>query len=156
MLARVRDKKTNIERTITYKSYSLIKHRYELLGYLNEDGTPSNGPAGAVQQNSVQNSVQKKRNVEPAVVERVKPTLTRADLDEMNRVAMEKALANLEAEKAKREIAEEKDRLDHTNQTGIFTATLNGQPIDVIAVTPDEKEPVQEIKRGRGRPKLIK
>jgi hypothetical protein len=148
MLARVRDKKTNIERTITYKSYSLIKHRYELLGYLNEDGTPSNGPAGAVQQNSVQNSVQKKRNVEPAVVERVKPTLTRADLDRMNREAMEKAIAKIEAEKAKAEIAQQKKIEVIPTQV-----TAENPPVNVEL---PEQEPVQEIKRGRGRPKLIK
>ncbi len=98
MLAKVRDKKTNVERNVTIKSYELIKNRYVLLGYLNDDGTPSDGPLRSVQQNAVQNSVQKKRNVEPVAD---KPKLTREDLDRMNKEAMDKAIAKIEAEKAK-------------------------------------------------------
>jgi hypothetical protein len=98
MLAKVRDKKTNVERTVSLKAYELIKHRYVLLGYLTDDGLPSEGPLRSVQQNSVQNSVQKKRDVEPVAD---KPKLTREDLDRMNKEAMDKAIAKIEAEKAK-------------------------------------------------------
>jgi len=100
MLAKVRDKKTNVERVIPQKAYDLIKHRYVLLSYLNNDGTPSDGPlrTQSVQQSAVQSTPQKKRSVEPVAD---KPKLTREDLDRMNREAMDKAIAKIEAEKAK-------------------------------------------------------
>ena len=98
MLAKVRDKRTNVERTVTIKSYELIKNRYVLLGYVEDDGvTPTDGPLRNVQ-STVQNSVQKKRDVEPVAD---KPKLTREDLDRMNKEAMDKAIAKIEAEKAK-------------------------------------------------------
>ena len=94
MLAKVRDKKTGLERTPSVKAYELLKHRYVLLGYLNDDGTPSDGP---IQRNAVQDSVQKKRSVERVVA---KSSVTREDLDRMNQEAMDRAMAKVAEKKA--------------------------------------------------------
>ena len=38
MLARVIDRKTKIERTITKKAYEIIPQRYDLIEFINEEG----------------------------------------------------------------------------------------------------------------------
>lgn len=90
MLAKVRDKLRNIERTTTAKAYSLIPHRYELLGWLNDDGTPADSGPSSKELNL---GVEKKRNVvaRPAEVSIEHPAVTRADLDKMNQDAIDKA-----------------------------------------------------------------
>lgn len=101
--AKVRDKKTNVERTVTPKAYSIIPHRYVLLGYQDEEGNPVNAPSNV---DNIAVRTEKKRNL---AVERVEdksglqedaPKITREDLDRMNEEAMEKAKARIEAKKA--------------------------------------------------------
>ncbi len=49
---RVRDKQTGVERTVTEKAYSIIPHRYTVLGKVDDDGS--------TQPYSTQQTVQKK------------------------------------------------------------------------------------------------
>lgn len=101
VLAKVRDKKTQLDRTVTQKAYSMIPNRYILLGYQDEEGNEVSGPTAVVQG-------EKKREVakaaEPAPVED-KSGLTREDLDRMNQEAMEKAKQKAEAAKPKEVVA---------------------------------------------------
>ena len=102
ILAKVRDKKTQVERTVTPKAYSIIPNRYVLLGYQNEDGNPVDGPTAA--RNAV--VTREKKSATPAEVEDKSgivepPRMTREDLDRMNQEAMEKAEQKVEAEKVK-------------------------------------------------------
>ena len=102
VLAKVRDKKTQLERTVTPKAYSIIPNRYVLLGYQDENGNPVDGPTSA--SNPV--ARREKKSVAPAEVEDKSgivepPRMTREDLDRMNQEAMEKAKQKVEAEKAK-------------------------------------------------------
>jgi len=87
--ARVRDKKTGLERQTTVKAYKLIPHRYTLLGYVDEDGNPVDGPE--------EQPVQKKRSVAAApVAERRQMSADeieakKAELKALNEAAFEKA-----------------------------------------------------------------
>lgn len=65
MLAKVRDKKTGSERTINPRAYALMKKRYELLGYVEDDKvTPVQGASAAKQEVA---APKKKEGAEPAV-----------------------------------------------------------------------------------------
>jgi hypothetical protein len=92
-LAHVRDVKTGVERTVQPKAYQLIPKRYTLLGWVNENMEPVEGPE--VKKKTV--TVQKK-SVEPAVSKPfVKMTpeeleAKKAELRVMNEKAIQKAL----------------------------------------------------------------
>lgn len=90
-LAKVRDKKTLIERTITAKNYSILgEKRYALLAWVDEEGNEVDGPNVPTRVKTTQ-----KKSVEPVQakieVRDIKPKLTREDLDAMNQAAMDKA-----------------------------------------------------------------
>lgn len=90
--ANVRDKKTQIERTITAKNYSILgEKRYQLLGWVDEEGNEVDGPNAPTK--SVRTT--QKKSAEPVQakieVREMKPKLTREDLDAMNQSAMDKA-----------------------------------------------------------------
>lgn len=119
MNARVRDRQKDIVRTVTAKAYSILPHRYELLGWENEDGTPADGPPLAV--DGPRSVTEKKRSAAPVAGSSVykQPVkdapeqaeapavskVTREDLDRMNQEAMAKAQAQIEAQKPKTEEA---------------------------------------------------
>lgn len=63
---KVRDKITSVERVVTQKAYSLIKKRYEVLGYVDEEGNEVDGPQAVT-------TSKKKEDAEPAVKMRQKP-----------------------------------------------------------------------------------
>lgn len=98
-LAKVRDKKTGLERTVTPKAYSIIPHRYTLLGYVDKNGNEVGAPSNV--DSPVVTKSEKKKVVAPAEDKSGIPTVTREDLDRMNQEAIEKAKAKAEAEKAK-------------------------------------------------------
>jgi hypothetical protein len=89
VFAKVFHKRSETERIITVKSYEFIKESYKLLGYVDEKGNAVDGP------NSQQpRSQPAQRSAEP--VAHVKPTAEeitarRAELEEMNKKALEKA-----------------------------------------------------------------
>lgn len=95
MQVKVRDKKTQIERTVTKKAYEIIPHRYEFLGYVDDDGNETSGDAPVTR-------VQKKtepKSVAPAVSKiEVRLPLTQVEIQEkreelkaMNQEAIQKA-----------------------------------------------------------------
>lgn len=92
-LANVRDKKTQIERTITAKNYSILgEKRYQLLGWVDEEGNEVDGPNAPTK--SVRTT--QKKSAEPVqakieVREMKTKEQIRADLDAMNQAAMDKA-----------------------------------------------------------------
>jgi len=105
VLAKVRDKKTQVERTVTPKAYSIIPNRYVLLGYEDENGNPVNGPANVDKNTAVR---PEKKSATPAVVEDKSglveaSKMTREDLDRMNQEAIEKARQKAEEEEKKRD-----------------------------------------------------
>lgn len=88
--AHVKDNKTGVERTVMPKAYALIPKRYTLLGYVDENMNPVDGPE--IKTKSA--PVQKKRVVEPAVR---RPKMTpeeieakKAELKAMNDAAIQK------------------------------------------------------------------
>lgn len=98
-------KKTGLERKVLPKAYELIKKSYTLLGYVDENGDPVDGPV--IQTRSA--TVQKKRVAEPVASEpRKKLTpeeieAKKAELRQMNEAAIKKVKdeqAAKEAEKA--------------------------------------------------------
>lgn len=98
--ARVRDVKTQLERTVTVKAYQLIPKRYELLGYEDENGNQVDGPAAKVV------SVKKKEGADPVVskeIKRMTPAeieAKKAELKALNEAAFEKARKEQEAKEA--------------------------------------------------------
>lgn len=110
ILAKVRDKKTGVERTTSPKAYSIIPHRYVLLGYVDELGNPAEAPSDV--NNNAPVRGEKKRSLGGKNVVAVNsedksglPKITRDDLDRMNQEAMDKAKARIEAAKEKEEVA---------------------------------------------------
>jgi hypothetical protein len=90
-------KKTGVERKTTIKAYNLLKNQYTLLGYVDENGNPVDGPQQQVQ-------TQKKRNQDaaPAVSKKMSPEeieVKKAELRALNEGAIQKA----KDEQAKRE-----------------------------------------------------
>ena len=140
ILARVRDKKTGLERTTTPKAYSVIPHRYTLLGYVDESGNPVDAPTNV--DNNVGEKVEKKRSL---AVERVvedksgllvpeKPRVTREDLDRMNAEAMQKAKDRIEAKK-KEEKARTGENIELT--------------VESVGLPKTKKKPVPPKKKAR-------
>ena len=86
MYAKVKDRRTGVLKTVMAKAYQLIPHRYDLLGYIDEDGNPVEvaAPTPHVKKSPA-------RAVAPAAT---KAKLTREDLDRMNAEAMERAKKN--------------------------------------------------------------
>lgn len=99
--AHVKDNKTGLERTVMPKAYALIPKRYTFLGWVDQDMNPVDGPEIQVKSKTVQ----KKRDVEPAVNEpRKKMTpeeleAKKAELRQMN----EDAIQKVKDEQAKKE-----------------------------------------------------
>jgi len=89
MYAKVKDRRTGVLKTVMAKAYQLIPHRYDLLGYIDEDGNPVEvaAPTPHVKKSPA-------RAVAPAAT---KAKLTREDLERMNAEAMERARKNKEA-----------------------------------------------------------
>lgn len=109
VFAKVRDKKTQLERTVTAKSYGILgEKRYTLLGYEDEEGNEVSGPN--VQTKAATKT--QKKSVEPAPakieVKDLKPKMTRADLDAMNQDAIDRAKA----------IAENKEKMEELKTSG--------------------------------------
>ena len=99
VFAKVRDKRTGLERMTTPKAYSIIPNRYELLGYVDEKGNAVSGPEA---QTKTVSKTQKK-SVEPAAKIEVRPVITQeerdikmAELKAMNDAAIEKARQDLD------------------------------------------------------------
>lgn len=94
MDVKVRDRKTNLERTVTKKAYEIIPHRYDFLGYLDDNGNVIEGQAPQVR--TIQKKTQEK-SVEPVAAKiEVRPVLTsdeieqkRAEMDAMNQEAIQ-------------------------------------------------------------------
>jgi len=86
MYAKVKDRRTGVLKTVMAKAYQLIPHRYDLLGYIDEDGNPVEVAAPTPH---VKKSLA--RAVAPAAA---KAKLTREDLERMNAEAMERAKKN--------------------------------------------------------------
>lgn len=95
MQVKVRDRKTLVERTVTKKAYEIIPHRYDFLGYVDEDGNPiENGQAPQIK--TVQKKTQEKSAVTAEAKIEVRPVLTkedieqkRAEMDQMNKEAIQ-------------------------------------------------------------------
>lgn len=109
VFAKVRDKRTGLERTTTPKAYSIIPNRYDLLGYEDEEGNPVDGPEVK--------TVQKKRSPE-SVGSVARPVITqeerdakRAELNAMNQEAMDRAKKNAENKKAMEELGKSGGKL---------------------------------------------
>lgn len=81
--------KTGLERkNVTVKAYQLIPKSYTLLGYVDENGNPVNGPE--VQQKAVKTQ---KKSVEPAVKHKMteeEKAAKMAELKAMNEAAIKK------------------------------------------------------------------
>lgn len=98
MQVKVRDRKTGNERTVTKKAYEIIPHRYDFLGYVDEDGNPiENGQAPQIK--TVQKKTQEKSAVPAEAKIEVRPVLTkedieqkRAEMDQMNQNAIQNAI----------------------------------------------------------------
>lgn len=135
--AKVRDKKTGVERTTSPKAYSIIPHRYILLGYVDDDGNPVDGPTN-VDTQTVSRQEKKKvvKDAEPAVVEN-KSGITREDLDRMNQEAIQKAKDKAEAEKAKVE-----------EDVAVDDVLLKNQPKELVSAVAKPES--------KGRPKTKK
>lgn len=106
-------KKTGVERKVLPKAYELIKKSYTLLGYVDENDDPVDGPS--VKTKSV--TTQKKRVAEPAVSEPRKQMTPeeietkKAELTAMNEAAIQKVKdeqAAKEAEKGEQPVIERK------------------------------------------------
>lgn len=97
VFAKVRDKRTGLERKTTPKAYSIIPNRYDLLGYEDEKGNPVDGPEEKVK------TVQKKRNPESvapvAKLTQEERDAKRAELDAMNQQAIDRAQKAAEEKK---------------------------------------------------------
>jgi len=87
MYAKVKDRRTGVLKTVMAKAYQLIPHRYDLLGYIDEDGNPVDGPT----QTPFVVKKSPARAVAPAAT---KAKLTREDLERMNAEAMDRAKKN--------------------------------------------------------------
>lgn len=106
MQVKVRDRKTGNERTVTKKAYEIIPHRYDFLGYVDEDGNPiENGQAPQLK--TVQKKTQEKSAEPVAAKIEVRPILTkedieqkRAELNKMNDEAIKNAANEVIPEKA--------------------------------------------------------
>ncbi len=106
--AHVKDNKTGVERTVMPKAYALIPKRYTLLGYVDENMNPVDGPEIQVKSKTV---VQKKSEVvKPAA--NVKPRMTpeeieakKAELRQMNEDAIQKVKDEQAAKEALKEPA---------------------------------------------------
>ena len=99
-MAKVYHKRTDMERIVTEKSYNLGQSFYKFLGWVDEDGNAIGGP-NASQPQGV-------KSAEP--VARVSPeerAAEMAELEEMNRKALEKRDAQLDP---KEEIVVEKKK----------------------------------------------
>lgn len=98
MQVKVRDRKTLVERTVTKKAYEIIPHRYDFLGYVDEDGNPiENGQAPQLK--TVQKKTEAKSAVHAEAKIEVRPVLTkeeiehkRAEMDQMNQDAIQNAI----------------------------------------------------------------
>lgn len=89
--AHVKDNKTGLERTVMPKAYALIPKRYTLLGWVDQDMNPVDGPE--VQVRTVK--VQKKSEVVKPAVSRKQMTpeeleAKKAELRQMNESAIQK------------------------------------------------------------------
>jgi len=96
-------KKTGLERKVLPKAYELIKKSYTLLGYVDENGNPVDGPAAKEKP-----TVQKKRVAEPVVSEprqRMTPEeieAKKAELRAMNEAAIQKVRDEQAAKEAEK------------------------------------------------------
>lgn len=95
MYVKVRDKKTQNERTVTKKAYEIIPHRYEFLGYVDDDGNETSGDAPVTR---VQKKTEPKSVVAAVSKIEVRQPLTQAEIQEkrqelnaMNQEAIQKA-----------------------------------------------------------------
>lgn len=130
-------KKTGVERKVLPKAYELIKKSYTLLGYVDENDDPVDGPA--VKTKSV--TAQKKRDVEP-VVNKPRKQMTpeeieakRAELRAMNEAAIQK----VKDEQAKKALLQQPE----------FQSLNSQDDAEMIA-----KEIVKERKKPGPKPKI--
>lgn len=118
-------KKTGLERkNVTPKAYNLLKNQYTLLGYVDENGDPVDGPAEQVKATKTQ-----KKSAAPAVNEpRNEPRKQMSPEEIEAKKAELRALNEVAIQKAKDEqAAKEAAKSQSINTTGTITEVKQRQ-----------------------------
>ena len=89
VFAHVIYKKTNLERKTTVKAYNLLKNQYTLLGYVDENDNPVEGPEPQVKSKTQKKSAVPAANRQQMSAEEIESK--KAELRAMNEAAIQKA-----------------------------------------------------------------